>query len=171
MSAQRLTDLLNDMKDNNKTLIDLECKLSKFLKCLVSNKNAFLQYDPSLYQKLKDDTKSIEDLSTLFQNKLDLADSIIHQEDITKSQITSADSKDLSCLTFNGERGLQDPHLFQFLSNLEEYFKICRTQWRNQVGAGGAERPPGQQFWGNFLMRLTMVIFIWQSISNKFCQT
>ena len=127
MSAQRLTDLLNDMKDNNKTLIDLECKLSKFLKCLVSNKNAFLQYDPSLYQKLKDDTKSIEDLSTLFQNKLDLADSIIHQEDITKSQITSADSKDLSCLTFNGERGLQDPHLFQFLSNLEEYFKICRT--------------------------------------------
>ena len=127
MSAQRLTDLLNDMKDNNKTLVDLECKLSKFLKCLVSNKNAFLQYDPSLYQKLKDDTKSIEDLSTLFQNKLDLADSIIHQEDITKSQITSADSKDLSCLTFNGERGLQDPHLFQFLSNLEEYFKICRT--------------------------------------------
>ena len=27
---------------------------------------------------------------------------------------------------------------------------MCLDQWRNQVGAEGAERPPGQQFWGNF---------------------
>ena len=43
-----------------------------------------------------------------------------------------------------------------------------RNQWRNQVGAGGAERPPGQHFWGNFLMRLLLVIFTGQRISNKF---
>ena len=44
---------------------------------------------------------------------------------------------------------------------------VAEAQWRNQVGAGGAERPPGQQFWGNFWMRLMMVIFIRQSISNE----
>ena len=27
---------------------------------------------------------------------------------------------------------------------------LSLNQWRNQVGAEGAERPPGQQFWGNF---------------------
>ena len=28
--------------------------------------------------------------------------------------------------------------------------KTILDQWRNQVKAGGAERPPGQHFWGNF---------------------
>ena len=31
----------------------------------------------------------------------------------------------------------------------------CR-QWRNQVGA---ERPPGQQFWGNFKMKIISVVY------------
>ena len=37
-------------------------------------------------------------------------------------------------------------------------------QWRNQVGAEGAERPPGQQFWGNFQMKLISIIYTMQRI-------
>ena len=45
---------------------------------------------------------------------------------------------------------MSTPVYLYALIGLEESDDDNSTQWRNQVGAEGAERPPGQQFWGNF---------------------
>ena len=127
MSSQHLTDLLSNMDKYNLTLEKLESKLSKYLRRLVDNRNLILDYDPSLYHRLKEETKTVESLSSLLQEKLDFADSILHNEEITLSQLSSHDTKELPYLHFTGDKGVNDPHIYQFITNIEQNFKLCRT--------------------------------------------
>ena len=127
MNSQELTDLLGNMKDFGRSLEKLENKASKFLKCLIENKQSIDLYNPELFGDMNKEINDAEDLSTYFQQKLNEADSIIRSEKITISQMNSADSKEVSYKEFNAGRSMTDPHIYEFISTLEMNFRICRT--------------------------------------------
>ena len=126
MNSQELTDLLGSMKENNRALEKLEEKVSKFMKTIVKNKEAIDQYDQVLYSHLKREISQAEFLSKDLQDKLYQSDLILNSERITLSH-NHTNSRDLQYKEFSAGRGMNDAHIFEFLSNLETNFKICRV--------------------------------------------
>ena len=41
--------------------------------------------------------------------------------------MSSHDTKELPYLHFTGDKGVNDPHIYQFITNIEQNFKLCRT--------------------------------------------
>ena len=126
MNSQELTDLLSNMKEYGRSLEKLEDKVSKFLKCLIKNRDVIDRHDHSLYSHMKQEIDEAEALSFELQSKLNEADLIIGTERITLSHST-ANSKDLSYKEFSAGRGMHDAHIYEFLTSLETNFRISRT--------------------------------------------
>ena len=126
MNSEELTDILSNMKEYGRSLEKLEDKVSKFLRCLITNKDVIDGHDPALYACMKQEIDEAENLSANLQSKLNEADLIIGSERITLSQ-SHADSKDLSYKEFSAGRGMHDAHIYEFLNSLETNFRITRT--------------------------------------------
>jgi len=76
---------------------------------------------------MRKEVGNAEQLSILLQRKLNEADSIIKTGRITTSQLSHAESKQLPYKEFNGSKGLQEPHIWEFFNILDTNFKIART--------------------------------------------
>ena len=127
MDSQELMDLLSNMNFHIKSMEKLEQKVSSFLKYLINNKATIESYDATLYISMRKEVGNAEQLSILLQRKLNEADSIIKAERITTSQLSHAESKQLPYKEFNGSKGLQEPHIWEFFNILDTNFKIART--------------------------------------------
>ena len=127
MDSQELMDLLSNMNFHVKSMEKLEQKVSSFLKYLINNKATIESYDATLYISMKKEVSNGEQLSILLQRKLNEADSIIKAERITTSQLSHAESKQLPYKEFNGSKGLQETHIWEFFNILDTNFKIART--------------------------------------------
>ena len=126
MNSQELTDLLSNMKEYGRSLEKLENKVSKFLKCLINNKDVIDRHDSTLYSHMRQEIDVAEALSYELQSKLNEADLIIGSERITVSHST-ANTKDLSYKEFSAGRGMHDAHIHEFLASLETNFRLSRT--------------------------------------------
>ena len=127
MDSQKLIDVLSNMETYNKSLKDLERNLSKFLKALIDKKETFMKHNPNLYYDLKSITSEVEELSSNLKINLKLADYKLKNEEITLSQVNNTESRELPYLNFSASRGINHPHIYEFIANLEQNFKITRT--------------------------------------------
>ena len=126
MSSQQLTDVLGSMKDHSNNLVKFEEKISRFAKTVMTNEAEVRKYDPALYNVLLDEISQAEQLSTEFQFRLYNADQVIANEKITMSH-SQTNQKDLLYKEFSAGKKINDPHIYEFLKNLENNFKISRT--------------------------------------------
>ena len=126
MNSQQLTDILSNMKEYNRSLEKFEDKISRFTKTIVNNKKEIDSHNSALYNELTNEIRQAERLSSELQFKLQNADQIIGNEKITVSH-THTSTKDLLYKEFSAGRKMNDPHIYEFLKNLENNFKISRT--------------------------------------------
>ena len=126
MNSQQLTDILSNMKEYNRSLEKFEDKISRFTKTIVNNKREIDNHNSGLYNELTNEIRQAERLSSELQFKLQNADQIIGNEKITVSH-THTNTKDLLYKEFSAGRKMGDPHIYEFLKNLENNFKISRT--------------------------------------------
>ena len=126
MNSQQLTDILSNMKEYGRSLEKFEDKISRFTKTIVKNKQEIDNHNSGLYNELTNEIRQAEQLSNELQFKLQNADQIIGSEKITVSH-THTNTKDLLYKEFSAGRKMGDPHIYEFLKNLENNFKISRT--------------------------------------------
>ena len=126
MSSQQLTDVLGNMKDHSNNLVKFEEKISRFARTVMANEAEVRRYDPALYNTLLDEISQAEQLSTELQYRLYNADQVIANEKITMSH-SQTNQKDLLYKEFSAGKKIGDPHIYEFLKNLENNFKISRT--------------------------------------------
>ena len=127
MDAHQLQDLLSNMSQYGKSLEKFETKLSGFLKLLIENKAKFYPHHMNIYESLRRQLAQSEDLSIKLQTKLHFADSVLQREKITSAAYSHHETKQLVYKEFSGCNSYKDAHIYEFIRNLEENFKITKT--------------------------------------------
>ena len=123
-NSQELTDILQNLKNVTRDLAGHDKCTTTFLKTIVHDKHKINQTSFSNFMNI---IRSAENLSLKLRSRLDIADNTINEQRITITQMSVADSREVTYPTFSGEISLTHKHIFEFLTSLENNFKILKT--------------------------------------------
>ena len=126
-NCQELTDALAAMKHLTKDLQVHDKITTNFLRSVLDLDASHDTHNEDTLQNFWNVIEIAEELSASLHDEIDNAYELIKSESITLTQMSSSDSRELVYDTFSGEISLSGKHVYEFISCLEQNFKILKT--------------------------------------------
>ena len=124
---QHMRDVLVKMDNFKKTCGQHRRTRTEFTKNFVDIESEISWHDPRLFQEMKTLQKNASDISKNLTTRMTEVMKTISQNNVTQSQVSNQDSRNISYLYFSGGISIKECNIYEFFENHENNHRMLGT--------------------------------------------